>query len=215
MSTRSASQGGQSIVEIIIGLALGGLLIVGATTAISSSLKSDVESQYFQSGGYLTQELAINVAAFTKANWRNVYDLSRSPGEYHLVSSGTGFAASAGSETVNINNNSFIRFFTVASTSRDASGNIEASYAAVNEDTSTLEVFITTSWITSNGGTASSTATLFLTRHRNSIFSQTDWSGNFLTPAETVVLPNNAYTKFETATDVATSTVGQISINGL
>ena len=212
---RRKSEAGQSLVEVVVGIAIAGFLIVGAVTAISASLKSDVEGQAFQVGPYLSQELATNVAAFSKANWLNISNLARDPNKFYLVGAGEGFGVTSGQELIGLNGVNFTRYFTVASTSRDGNSDIEAVYQAVNEDKSTLKVVTITTWLTSTNQTATSSLTRYLTRHRNEIFSQTDWSGDVITPLEIVVLPNNSYTKFFAETNIATSTIGEIYIDGL
>lgn len=206
---------GQSILEIIIALGIGGILIIGAVAAISTSLQADVEGTASQTASFLTQELADNVSVFASANWRNIYDLDKSPSQYYLVEASGSFTSASGSETIVVSGTDFTRYFTLENVSRDANGAIQETYVLANDDPSTQKLEVVTTWATSNNQTATSSFTKYLARRGNVVFVQTDWVGGPTYPVvDTIPLPNNSYTEYATSTNVATST-GSISIEGL
>jgi len=213
MARRFSNIKGQSILEIIIALAVGAILIVGAVTALSSSLRVDTDITGQQTALFLSQELINNVSNFANSNWRNIYDLAKSPTKFHLTVTAGSFATSSGTEAVSMNNIDFTRYFTVESVSRNG-GSIEAVYNIANDDPSTQKVNVFTTWVV-NGDTATSSLQKYLTRHGNLVFVQTDWNDGATYPTvEKVTLPNSTYKKFATSTSIATTT-GAIKIEGL
>jgi hypothetical protein len=92
---------GQSLMEIIIALAIGALLIGGASTAIVVVLQSSKTSQINQSATALVQGLMENVKIYSSGNWGNIYNLKKSSSTtYFLNSSTTGFFHIEGKEGV-------------------------------------------------------------------------------------------------------------------
>lgn len=204
---------GQSILEIVVALAIVAVLVVGAVAVISSSLRIDVESTNHQIASFLNQELINNASAYSNSNWRNIYDLTKSPDKFYLADSGGIFSSPSGSETLTINGVDFERYFIVENVSRDGGGSIESTYVSANDDPSTQKISVFTTWPTS-GGSATSSIDKYITRGGNIVFVQTDWSGDFTDPpsVEIVALPDDAYDKFATSTNIATTT-GAIQID--
>lgn len=210
------SERGQSLIEIMIALGIGAVLIVGAVAAITTSLKSGSENKTNQIGSFLNQELVDNVTVYARSNWRSIWDLNKGSSQYHLTPSGSFFATSTGQETTIVDGASYSRFFTIQNVSRDSNNNIEleSSYNAANDDPSTQLITVTTTW-NSAGSVSSSILNKYITRYRNEVFVQTDWSGGATVlvsePPEIITLPNN---RFATSTAISTTTVGQIRIVG-
>jgi hypothetical protein len=205
---------GQSILEILIALAVGAILIVGAVTAISSSLKVEVEGTAFQTASFLALGLADSTSSLAVSSWRNIYDLAKSPNQFYLTVSSGSFVVSSGSESVSVGNTDFTRYFTVENVSRDSNGDIEATYMSANDDPSTQKLTVVTTWLNSGGTISTHSLEKYITRRGSLIFVQTDWSEDFVEPAEVITLPNNTYKKFATSTAIATTT-GAIKIQGL
>ncbi|MDI6734185.1 MAG: LamG domain-containing protein [Patescibacteria group bacterium] len=93
---------GQSLIEIIIGLAVGALIIGGATFAIFAMLNTGVTLQKAQSASVLSQELLDEVRLIAGANWNDVYNLPTkgSSTPYYVVASGTNLLIVNGKESV-------------------------------------------------------------------------------------------------------------------
>ena len=216
---------GQSLIEILIALAIGGILIAGAAGAIALLLKNNLETKTIQTAVYLAQELADNVNVFAESDWHKIYDLSKGSANHYYVSSSTR-EITGGDEPVSIEGKSFTRYFYVENVNREncGVGDITENAAtacsswpgddnAITEDPSTQKLTVKIEW---QGGRNLS-ETKYLTRSRNLSFQQTDWSAganqeNFPTSTGASLVNN----KFATSTgiDYSTST-GSIIIQGL
>jgi hypothetical protein len=202
------AEAGQTLFEVLVGITIGAIIIGGATGVISLSLRSSLQNKSYQVVASLNQELADNVTVFAEANWRNIYDLSKSPAQYYLTATSTGFVATSGAENIVADGTAYARSFTVENVNRDANGNIADSGT---DDPSTQKITVTTSF--NIGGEPITVSFIkYLSRHRNLIFRQTDWSGG---PGEEgpLTVPNN---RFATSTNIdSTSMPGAIKIQGL
>lgn len=100
----------------------------------------------------------------------------------------------------------FTRYFYVENVGRDSGDNITTG--AGTDDPSTQKVTVVTAW---RRGSATSTVSVsnYLTRWKNAVFRQTDWSGGGSDSSATAV-PTNTY---QNATSVGTS-AGTITVEG-
>lgn len=71
------------------------------------------------------------------------------------------------------NSRSYTRSFKIENVSRDGSGNIQTIYDSTKEDPSTQKITATVSWGTSSNLTISE----YITRNRNDVTQESDWSG--------------------------------------
>lgn len=95
------NESGQSLVEIMIGLAIGGILIGAAAFAISVMLRSNVSIERSSSAVSIAQDLMDRVRAWGAADWQNVYGLTKGSGnKYYLSASGTTLFAVNGEEGI-------------------------------------------------------------------------------------------------------------------
>jgi len=183
---------GQSLVEIIIGIGIAAIIIGGAAATIGLTLRSNVQTKNVQIGTGFAQELLNQLTDFTGANWHNLYSLNRAPSQYHLTSSGGTLVSASGQQSLPpVEGIAYSRYFTVESVSRDASGNVESVYNSANDDPSTQKAVVTVSWPV---GPDTQTVVLhkILTRSRNLLFHQTDWSGGGGQPGP-ITAVNNRY----------------------
>ncbi len=169
---RYSSQKGQSLLEVLIALVVGSIFIIGAATIIVPSLRLNTQANRIQVGAALGKELLENVRVSSEADWHTIYNLNKgSSNHYHLTTSTSPFAAAAGDEIIAVSTTTYTRYFYLDNVGRDASGNIISSGGT--DDPSTLKVIVVYSW--SNG--PSNTIATYLTRFKNNVFDQTDWSG--------------------------------------
>lgn len=94
---------GQSLIEVLMGLAIGALLIGAASIAVAFVLRSGATLQTINTATQLSQDLLNKVKTFSLSSWGNVYNLQHSTSTinpYFLVASGTGFIAAQGEEGV-------------------------------------------------------------------------------------------------------------------
>jgi len=90
---------GQSLIEVVVGLAIGAMLIGAASFAISQTLQANLSIQKSQSAVTMSQELLAKVRAYGLADWQNVYTLTKgSSTQYFLHSSGTSYVPVLGKE---------------------------------------------------------------------------------------------------------------------
>ncbi len=90
---------GQSLVEILVGLAVGALLIGAASIAVAFILRSGSTIQTLTTSTNLTEDLLNRLETFSLSNWSSIYNLPHgSTSTYFLAASGTGFAAVGGEE---------------------------------------------------------------------------------------------------------------------
>jgi len=97
---------GQSLVEVVIGLAIGALIIGGATFAIFAMLTTGVSLQKAQNASALSQGFLDKVRLIAGANWNDIYNLpvKGSSTPYYVIASGTSFFVVNGKEGILDNN---------------------------------------------------------------------------------------------------------------
>ncbi len=211
---------GQSLVEIIVGLAISAILITAAATAIALTIKESFEIKISQIASSLSQEYMDNIQVMAESDWFSVYDIANGTPRY-LTASGTTYAAISGSTSTVIMDKTFIRFFTVEeNVKRDSCGvgnitesaltscNMEIGSGYVANDPSTLKITVT---VTADWGNRDRVFSQFqyLTRYRNLVFHQTDWSGgngqeSFATTSEGAIV-NNKFASSDNINFSATS----------
>jgi hypothetical protein len=97
----SSSRSGQSIIEVLIAIAIGVILVGGAASLIAPSLKSNTQAVNIQQGTTLATGLMNNVKVFAEANWNNLLSLATgSPNTYFLETAKSPFFATTGTEYI-------------------------------------------------------------------------------------------------------------------
>lgn len=92
---------GQSLIEIMIGLAIGAILIGTASFGVAFILRSSSTNQNLSVASEAAQGLLEKVRSFSNAGWQNVYGLQKSSStQYFLVASGTSLFAVSGKEGI-------------------------------------------------------------------------------------------------------------------
>ena len=203
-------QGGlaQSLVELIIGMAIGGILIGISTGAIVLLLRSNYDTRTTQIAVSLAQDYLDNINAIVDSNWHNIYDLGGkgSSSQFHLAVSGATYAILPSSTSTMMEGKSFTRYFSVENVNRDGSGNIVETGGS--EDPSTQKVAVTVNW----EGNRTISKTQYLTRYRNISFIQTDWVGG---PNQESFSTSSVNNKFSSSTNINyTASSGVIKIQG-
>ncbi len=207
------SNKGQSLIEILIGIAVGVIIIGGVSATIAVVLRSNVQNKNSQTATSLAQEVLNEIGDIATANWHSI-DLPV-VGQYHVaITTGAVFVIQSGTEgpaMLTLDGKGFTRFFTVENISRDPNtGDIQpaASYAVANDDPSTKKIVVTVQWL-EGSDTASVNLTKFVTRSRNLVFRQTDWvggTGQAIFPSAGTVV-NNRYNSKGGNIDTAISDV--------
>lgn len=95
------SRAGQSLIEVMIALAIGSLLISAASFGIAFILRSSTTNQKLQSASGLTRDLVERVRSVSSADWQNVYVLTKGTSTaYFMNASGTTLFILEGKEGV-------------------------------------------------------------------------------------------------------------------
>ncbi|MEZ4156968.1 MAG: prepilin-type N-terminal cleavage/methylation domain-containing protein [Candidatus Paceibacterota bacterium] len=197
---------GQSLIEVMVALAVGALFIGGAVAVIAVSLRISGQNEYAQTATNLNQELGDRIGIVARADWHSISSLATST-EYSLEESGNFLAVATGSEDIVIDSITYTRFFTVESVERDSANQITDSGTV---DPSSLMVTLTTRW-TQGPDTPEITMTRFIVRTGSEIFNQDDWvdGGGVAGPVTSV--PD----AFATSTNINYSATGTIIIDTL
>ncbi len=95
-----AARRGQSLVEILIGIVVGVLLVLAATSLISPALRAGLNVSQIQTATALGKELLDNVRTFAEGDWHNVSVLATSSANpYYLLAAQSPFLAVSGQES--------------------------------------------------------------------------------------------------------------------
>lgn len=186
----------QLLVETIIGIGLVTLVLTAIIPLFLVGVKAGSESWKIENARFLAQETMEATKALKEENWNNIYRPLSTANKgaeniYQVAKSGNAWTLAAGEETVNLNGLDFSRSLTIENVSRtglNGAGDIENSYNPLRDDPSTQKITVMATW----SGSAGITLVNYFTRHKNALFSQTDWSGsssqaNFSNP------PGNMY----------------------
>ncbi len=171
------NQKGQSLIEIFVALGISVLMIGGMAGAFSVIFRANDFAEKSRNAVILNDGLAELARSFADGNWPGLYNLSHGSGNrYYLINSGGTIAAQSGTEALTIGSFDYARSFYADNVSRDGGGNIEAVYNPVNDDSSTQKITVETNYSIS-GASRTSSAWFYVTRMRNFVLDQTDWSG--------------------------------------
>lgn len=206
--TRDGANAGQSLVEILVAVTVGFILISGAVTLLTVSLKSSAQNKFIQGASFLSQDLVDRATIFAESKWYcppapncvndsgqqanyGVYNLQKGSDQHYHLSATAPFTWIDDDEPVNLNGIAYTRYFYLENVSRDGNNNIEPVYNPDNKDPSTQKITVVTSWPAS-AASADVTFTKYLTRNANFSFAQTDWSGGPTKPADNPVFSPGA-----------------------
>ncbi len=201
---------GQSLVEVLVAVALGGVIILAAVAATHVSLRIASQDPTWQTGNFLAEQLLDNVAATAEGKWS---DIKGATGASYLAATSAGrFEVRAGAETVINNNISYSRSFSVAPVYRNANGEIVDSGT---KDPSTGRVTVDIQWHY-QGDPTNIVLQRYITRTQNVVWQQTDWGGGPTCPGSDPAVTNIVHTRFceGTAEIDFSSQSGSIKIKG-
>src|ERR1051325_1828169 len=92
---------GQSLVEVLLALVIGGLRVATAGFGIAYVLRSSKINQNYQSATALGKGLMSRIVSYESADWGNLYNLSKgSASNYFLNATSAGLFAVTGTEAV-------------------------------------------------------------------------------------------------------------------
>ena len=173
------NKSGQSLIEILIAMAVGIITILAAVTVLTLMLRISKQDVSFQTAAFLEQEVVDNLLVTSERDWQEVANTSEDK-QYHLETTETRgvFVIKEGTETVFIDGVDYIYYLEIDPVKRDDDGAISSSGT---DDPSTKKVKLSVTW-KFQGDDEISTVTKYITRSKNEVFRQTNWSGG---PTET------------------------------
>ena len=153
---------GQSLIEIIIAIALASLLLPALLTGLVASREGKAQEEQRLQATALLREAEDAIRSVREQNWSNIAINNT----YHPQINGSAWSLAAGSEIIN----GYTRQIEISNVNRDASGNITESVGS--QDTSTKKVVSTVSWNTPRASFVKST-TYFQRHLQNTTWDQT------------------------------------------
>lgn len=203
---------GQSLIEILIGTALGALLVVAAAGLIAPALQTNSGLIQVQAEAQLGGELMDNVKAFAAGNWSGLLSLAAGTGNaYYLNATSSPFAVVASSgyniESVNVASATYQRYFYVNDVYRDSNGNVTSTVTGNAYDPSTKQVTVVVKAASSTQ--APFVYNMYLTRNANNVLNQTSWAGGSGQNGA-VTLVGNTYA---VAANVAVTPTGSLQLS--
>jgi len=199
------NSGGQALVELLVGLGVGAIILGSAVGITRVVIRSNDDVKKGQTATELARELIDDVRVAADYDWKTFYELSKgADNHYHVNATSTPFTFASGDESITQNGVDFTRYLYVNNVERDGNNAVVASSGT--NDPATQEIIVTVTW---SGGTGI-TLSEYISRYRNFVFRQSDWSGG---DNESGVLTVSKST-YASSTGVATSTAGEIKLNG-
>lgn len=215
---------GQSLIEALIALAVGGMLVGTAATLMAVVLRVSSQNVFLRAAAALNEGLLEQVTSYAERKWFcpgipptgcGLYNLSKGPtNEYRLVPvsppSPPRLDSQSGRETIVLEGVRYERWFYVQNLCRsDTSGNItgitdnsgagNTCTPGESEDPSTQRVVAVTEW--NEGGVVRSIPLArYVSRNRSVVFRQTGWEGGSTTP--TLLISSVPNTQFFEANGV-------------
>lgn len=167
------SKKGQSLMEVLVAVGLAAVFLTGAVLLITAFLSSNKKNREIQTAIDLAAELTESVRTLSNQSWNNIYLLNKGESNHYYVTTTPDFATSSGEQIVEIHNIQYTRWFYVNNVFRNALGDIEPG-PSLAEDPGTQLIRVRITW---PGNLTGMYFSEYLTRSRNQIFRQTDWSG--------------------------------------
>lgn len=201
---------GSLLLEILVVIGILAVIVSFGSQFFLSSARSNQSTRMKNAAVGLAEETFEAVRGISTENWVTMYQPPNGTGDpvtakgagnhYRITATGTKWIIESGEETVNLDGINFTRYFTIDNISRDAVGrNIEAVYNSANDDPSTQKITVVVSW----AGDEPLTMTQFLTRWRNKVCDQTNWSGGVV--SGTTTCATTGYGAIDTNIDVGTA----------
>jgi hypothetical protein len=156
-----AASRGQSLVELLIGIAIGAVFIIGAATIIAPSLQIGKQTTAVQTKTELANELADNVKAWATGSWNNVLSLATGTANIYSLSTATSSFVVAGTSTTSGGTVTSYGGFSKAQpgVSGNETGSTTVSCAFGSNPSPGDTVVVASTWWDPNGVHASSTIT--------------------------------------------------------
>lgn len=203
---------GSLLLELLIVIGIVAIVVPIIAQVVMSSLNVNKWSTENKVAIDLADEVTKAVEGVVFAKWQNIYDLNKGQAShYFTIKSNGAWIINTGQEALNVNNINFTRFFSVFNVCRNdltraiiIDSNAPPCPAGSSDDPSTQKITVTVSW---QNDALSVTKDYYLTRWRNQVCHQTNWSG---TSSDVATCPSTVY---ESATNIdVNSTPGSLML---
>ncbi len=216
------SQNGQSLIELLTGVAVVSIFLLGAVLVIVSILRIGRTNLDNQTAQDISAEILDNVRAISTSNWQNIYGLGKgSSSKYYVTSTINGLTIASGTELLTIDNIAYTRYFFVENICRSDSGSggvgdiLDASISSTcvsgTEDPSTQRVTAKVNWLSSGDNESIGDKTLaeIMTHFNNQSSEQNLWTGGPVGES----ISSNATTTFASSSNIDySSSTGAIKL---
>ena len=147
MSSRSS---GQSLVEVLLAVAVAAVLLAVGAALFTPTVKESNQTIQAQNIAALESGLVQNLQAWANGNWNTLTTLATtSANEYCLNTAASLFSATNDQGAVTIGSSTYIRYFYVDNVYRDASGNVTTTASGNYSDPSTKKITVVVGAVTS------------------------------------------------------------------
>jgi len=155
--TKQYDSSGQSLVEILLAIALAAIIIPGLLTGIVASREGKVQQAQREKASTLLKETEDAVRSVRDTGWATFAII----GTFHPINDGTTWSLSPGAEIIG----DFTRSVTIANVQRDGSGAIVQSGGS--NDPSTKRLIVDISWTIPHASSIQSE--FYLTRYKDNL----------------------------------------------
>ena len=132
---------GQSLIEILIAVAIGAIMLTAAATVIPFALRVYTQTNRTQAGASLAKELLSNVRVWAEGDWHNISRLATtSASHYHLNASSSPFTVVPGDQLISISGIPYTRYFYVDDVKRNASDVVAVGGALYDPSTKKINI---------------------------------------------------------------------------
>ncbi len=196
---------GQSLIELIVAIGLGIIFITGAIGALTVTLRLSSETNKGQPALELSRETAQQLRTLVNNDWHVLDSLTKDGSTRYSISNTASFyAIETGSKPVSLNSIDYSVYFVLNDVYRDENDEISETGTI---DPSTVKATAISSW--QNFGEENDVRFVtYLTRIKNRVWIQTDWSSGPVGES-TDVSPS---TRFSEQTNTNYSAQGEITI---
>lgn len=188
-------QKGQILIELLLAVAIAGVIAGLAAQLTGVSLRSVQVSSRESSARMLAEEAIESSLAVSQEKWHNIYNLAKGTPNYyypfHQTAPVDKWVLLSGQENVTIEGVDYTRSLYFENVNREeATENITASSGlGIYDDPSTQKLTVVVSW---NDGSV--VLTKYLSRWKNETVVQTNWFGSSGTAGPVTNFGNNFFT---------------------
>lgn len=206
---------GQSLLEVLLAVAVGVILIGAMVVVIAPTLKINTETNEAKIGAALGRELVENLRVVGERDWHNIDTLATGTSNiFYVTSTNTLLVATSGSQDITIGTTTYTRYFYIEDICRDSNNNNVSTTSppcagSFTSDPSTKKATVVFRWPQS----ATNTFSTLFTRWRSRVFGQTDWSSGI---TSTIVSATSSAMGFASSSNISyASTTGEIYITSV